>query len=275
MAILNALDQPSHTFLNLASNDPENKQRLIYGQGTSKQQWLAWKGLSELKPFEIETHFPKHSRVVILAPHPDDEILGCGGLLQKLSKLQRNIVLIAVTNGTKSHPDSTLYTEDHLNQIRPAESKAALEVLDIQNIQRIALNLKDGAIAISHAEFYAKLEQLLEPNDILVTTYEKDGHPDHEHSAYVVSQICKKYQLKYYQVLIWTWHWAAPNNAQIEWEQAYRLDLDSNELEMKHRAIQCFKSQLEIDSSTGQAPILSSEAVDRILMPYEVYMHGQ
>ena len=275
MATLKAVDQPSHTLFNRASNDPENKQRLIYGQGTSKQQWLAWTGLSELQPLEIESHFPKHSRVLILAPHPDDEILGCGGLLQKLSKLQRNIVLIAVTNGTKSHPDSTLYTEEQLNHIRPAESKAALDVLEIPNIQRIALNLQDGAIASSHAEFYAKLEQLLEPNDILITTYEKDGHPDHEHSAYVVAQICKQYQLKYYQVLIWAWHWAAPNNAQIAWERAYRLDLSSSELELKHRAIQCFKSQLDRDSSTGQAPILSSAAVDRILMPYEVYIHGQ
>ena len=275
MATLNTVDVPLDTFSLHFLRDPENKQRLIYGRGTSKQQWLAWKGLEQLNPLDIETYFPKNSRVLILAPHPDDEILGCAGLMQKLSRLQRNIVLVAITNGTGSHPDSPLYTQDQLNQIRPAESKAALEVLNIQNIQRIAFNLQDGAIATSHAQFYEQLEQLIQANDILITTYEKDGHPDHEHSAYVVSKTAKKYQLKYFQVLIWTWHWAQPNNAQIAWTHAYRLDLSSNELELKHRAIQCFKSQLEIDSSTGQAPILSGEVVDRILMPYEVYIHGQ
>lgn len=275
MATLNVIDEPLKNSSYHASHDPENKQRLIYGRGTSKQQWLDWKGIKQLNPLDLEQHFPKSSRVLILAPHPDDEILGCAGLMQKLLELQRNIVLVAVTNGTGSHPDSTLYTEEQLNQIRPAESKAALKILNIQNIQRIAFNLQDGAIAISHAEFYTQLEQLIEPNDILITTYEKDGHPDHEHSAYVVSQISKKYQLKHYQVLIWAWHWAAPNNAQIAWKQAHRLDLSSRELELKQRAIQCFKSQLERDTSTGQAPILSSEAIDRILMPYEVYIHGQ
>lgn len=274
MATLNAVGESFKISL-YHSDESENQQRLIYGKGTSKQQWLNWSGLEQLNPLDIENYFPKNNRILILAPHPDDEILGCAGLMQKLSKLQRNIVLVAVTNGTKSHPDSTFYTEEQLNQIRPAESKAALQVLNIQNIQHIALNLQDGAIASSHAEFYAKLEQLLKPNDILITTYEKDGHPDHEHSAYVVSKIAKKYQLKHFQVLIWAWHWAQPNNAQIAWEQAYRLDLSSSELELKHRAIQCFKSQLDVDGSTGQAPILSSEVVDRILMPYEVYIHGQ
>lgn len=275
MATMNALDESSNNISNHPSYDPENQQRLIYGRGTSKQQWLNWKGIKQLNVFDLEKHFPKNSRILILAPHPDDEIIGCAGLMQKLSLLKYNLVLVAVTNGTGSHPDSTHYTQDQLNQIRPAESKAALDVLKIQNIQRIEFNLQDGEIAISHADFYAQLEELIQPNDILVTTYEKDGHPDHEHSAYVVSQISKKYQLKYYQVLIWAWHWAKPNNTQIAWQHAYRLDLNLNQLELKHRAIQCFKSQLEVDSSTGQAPILSSEAVDRILMPYEVYIYGQ
>lgn len=275
MATINAIDESSNNILNHPLYDPENQQRLIYGRGTPKQQWLNWKGIKQLKAFDLERHFPKNSRVLILAPHPDDEVLGCAGLMQKLSLLQYNIVLVAVTNGTGSHPESSLYTQDQLNQIRPAESKAALDVLNIQNIQRIEFNLQDGAIATSHAKLYAQLEHLIQPNDILITTYEKDGHPDHEHSADVVSKISKKYQLQHYQVLIWAWHWAKPNNAQIAWQHAYRLDLNLNELELKHRAIQCFKSQLEVDSSIGQAPILSSEAVDRILMPYEVYIYGQ
>ncbi len=275
MATLKAADKPLDTFSHDVSPDSDNKQRLIYGRGTSKQQWLDWDGLQQMNMFDLEQHFPKSSRVLILAPHPDDEILGCAGLMQKLSTLQRNLVLVAITNGTGSHPNSKRYTPDQLNQIRPAESKAALKVLNIQNTQRVAFNLQDGAIGTLYGDFYAQLEQLLEPNDILITTYEKDGHPDHEHSAKVVFDLAQKHQLKHFQVLIWAWHWAEPNNAQITWEQAYRLDLSSNELTLKHRAIQCFKSQLERDTSTGQAPILSSEAVDRILMPYEVYLHGQ
>ncbi|WP_425917355.1 PIG-L deacetylase family protein [Acinetobacter sp. TSRC1-2] len=249
------------------------EDRLIYGEGTTYQQWLDWSGLDTLKQLNVTSCFHEGRRVVIVAPHPDDEILGCAGLLQQLAELKRNIVLVAVTNGTQSHPDSLLYTPNQLNTIRPAETHAALEVLGINHaLKRIALNLMDGEITAQQDRLYQALTELIEPDDILVCTFDKDGHPDHEATGRVVQQLANEAHLSCYQVLIWAWHWAIPDDCRIPWQKALKLELAPQQLQRKSDAILCFKSQLEIDTSTGQSPILSKQTIQRILLPCEVYI---
>ncbi|WP_291354584.1 MULTISPECIES: PIG-L deacetylase family protein [unclassified Acinetobacter] len=247
--------------------------RLIHGEGTGYQDWLNWSGLDALQPLDIDACFPAGKRVLIVAPHPDDEILGCAGLLQQLAQLEREIVLVAVTNGTQSHPGSRVYTAEQLNSIRPAETQAALEVLGIQHVvSRMALNMMDGEVSSQQDRFYQALESLVKPEDILVCTFDRDGHPDHEATGKVVQQLANELQLSCYQVLIWAWHWAIPEDSRIPWNKALKLQLTPQQLEYKAQAIACFKSQLKPDQSTGRPPILSPQTIQRILMPCEVYI---
>lgn len=253
-----------------------NLSRLIYGVGTSKQDWLSWDGLSELNTLKVETAFEKDARILILSPHPDDEILGCAGLIQALDELGREVMIIGVTNGTQSHPNSKKYTVDELNRIRPKETRDALNALNLkQDILYQSFDLDDGRLNEQKKEIEEKLTALIQKNDILITTFEKDGHPDHEHLGALVSKIAKQRQLKCYQVLIWAWHWAQPNDTQIAWSSALRLDLNPQQLAFKSRAIKCFKSQIEHDETTQQAAIIPPHVIDRILMPFEVYIHAQ
>lgn len=253
----------------------ETNQRLIYGDGTDKQTWLNWSGLKQLTQLNIAQCFPAKQRVVIIAPHPDDEIMGCAGLLQQLSALDRSILLIAVTNGTASHPHSSLYRAEKLNLIRPQETQAALQVLGIDNIEVLQLNIQDGAVASQLDRLYQDIHDITESSDVLVTTFHKDGHPDHEFTAQVVSRIAIEKQISCYEVLIWAWHWASPDDAQIPWEQALLLNMTAAQVELKKGAIACFVSQTQADESTGQPAILSQKTIQRILMPYEVYIHVQ
>lgn len=253
----------------------ETNSRLIYGDGTDRATWQAWAGIEELSSLKLDPDFIHANRVVIVAPHPDDEIMGCAGLMQQLSALGKQIVLVAVTNGTASHPDSKCYTPEGLNQLRPQETQAALKVLGIDNIDVIALNIQDDAVSQNLDIFYQLLMAHVQAEDVLVTTFHKDGHPDHEFTAQVVNRVAQEKKLKYFEVLIWAWHWAHPNDPQIPWDQARRLDLTAQQLQLKQRAIQCFASQIHIDESTGKPAILSEKTIDRILMPFEVYIHVQ
>ena len=131
--------------------------RVIHGEGTRLEEWRSCQILQQMPEFDIPKIIPLDARVCIIAPHPDDEILGCGGLIQRLDKLGYQIILFAVTNGTASHPGSSLYTPEELNQIRPAETRAALEALPLkQNILRIALDIQEGKVAfglsVEHVE---------------------------------------------------------------------------------------------------------------------------
>ena len=247
--------------------------RVIMGDGTDAQTWQHWQGLQQLPVLDIKTAFPKGRRVCILAPHPDDEILGCGGLIQQLVAQGNPIVIIAVTNGTASHAHSTQYSASDLNDLRPQETKAALHVLGVaEQVKRVALNLPDGQVYQQKNSLYLALEHIIQEHDILVATFAQDGHPDHEGTGKIAEKFARDHGLLCYQVLIWAWHWAVPNDARIPWSRAQRLELSLTEQQKKRDAMDCFKTQIEVDPTNLNPPILSTHAIERICQVGEVYI---
>lgn len=271
----NVMSAHSASLAHLAKPEhPIVGDRVIEGDGTSADAWQNWQGLHDLPRLDIAKSFPPQQRVCVFAPHPDDEILGCGGLLQQLAANGNPIVLVHVTNGTQSHPDSQIYPPRLLDTIRPQESLAALEVLGIaQQVTCMSLALTDGDVFNQKYQFYKKLAALIQTGDILITPFVHDGHPDHEATGQVVAAFAKQHQLACYQVLIWAWHWAKPADSRIPWHCALRVDLTSEQLQRKTEAIACFKSQITVDESTGNPPILSAQTIARISQPWEVYLY--
>ncbi len=104
------------------------KANPIVGQGTAPEAWQACPLLARLPFCEVDRLVPAGSRAVIVAPHPDDEVLGCGGLLQHLLALGRPVQLISVTDGTASHPGSRQWPAERLAAERPRESAEALRL---------------------------------------------------------------------------------------------------------------------------------------------------
>jgi LmbE family N-acetylglucosaminyl deacetylase len=248
--------------------------RIITGDGTSQDAWQNWAGLHNMPRLDVATNFSSQQRVCIFAPHPDDEILGCGGLLQQLAANGNHIILVHVTHGTQSHPNSQIYSPAKLNTIRPQESLEALKVLGIDHqVTIISLDLTDGEVFAQQAQFYKKLAAIIQPDDVLVTPFVHDGHPDHEATGQVVATFAKQQQLACYQVFIWAWHWAEPADNRIPWSHAIKVDLNAEQLQRKTEAIACFKSQIESDTSTGNPPILSAQTIARISQPWEVYLY--
>ena len=54
--------------------------------------------------------------VLILSPHADDEILGCGGFISKYSKKNFFINVLILTNANKGAPE--IYSPQDIKQIR-------------------------------------------------------------------------------------------------------------------------------------------------------------
>ena len=271
--LINKDDAATHVDT-LEDNHPIVGNRIIEGDGTSQEDWQNWSGLQDMLRFDIAKSVAPHQRVCIFAPHPDDEVLGCGGLLQQLAANGNPIVLIHVTNGTQSHPNSQIYSQESLDIIRPQESVKALEVLGIAHqVKTIALDLTDGNVFSQQDQFQQKLTSIIRHNDVLVTPFMQDGHPDHEATGLVVASFAKQYHLACYQVLIWAWHWAKPADNRIPWHHAMRVDLTPEQLQRKIEAIACFESQITADESTGTPPILSAQTIARISQHWEVYLY--
>ena len=68
--------------------------------GTAEEAWDGWVELKRL-PVADPLDWPS---AVIVAAHPDDEILGAGGTLARLAAGGARLRLVAVTDGEASHP---------------------------------------------------------------------------------------------------------------------------------------------------------------------------
>ena len=66
---------------------------------------------------------------LILAPHPDDESLGCGGLIAQCCAAGTPPHVVILTDGCNSHPNSQTHPPERLRHLREEEAREALLLL--------------------------------------------------------------------------------------------------------------------------------------------------
>lgn len=243
----------------------------IVGAGTSEAQWQAWSGWDEVPWISAAELVGGGQRTVIVAPHPDDEILGCGGLLARLAELRCEVALVAVTDGTGSHPHSRHWTAARLGEVRPAETVEALRRLHAQATPILRLGIPDGQIAAHAQDLRQALAAFLRPDDVLITTWRGDGHPDHEHTGEACLLAARDVGARYVEVPVWAWHWSAPADARFPWQRARRLALTPRTAARKRHALAAFRSQTEPDPD-GAAAVLPDHVLERFRRDYEVVL---
>ena len=248
----------------------QNDDRVIRGDGTSEAEWQAWTGLHHLRAITVEALVPAVARAVVVAPHPDDEVLAVGGLLAHLARRGTPIRVIAVTDGTASHRGSRDWPVERLVRERPSESREALHRLGV-DIEPIRLGLPDGGLPGLESLLADRLLPLMDRNDVVFSTWRRDGHPDHEATGHACAFAAARSGARLVEVPVWAWHWAAPGDPRLPWARARRLTLDTDASRHKRRAVQAFASQLEADASTGRAPVLRPTTVERAARPFEVF----
>jgi len=249
-------------------------ERRIEGQGTTEADWLPWLAHQAMVETSATKLVPAGHRAVVVAPHPDDEVLSVGGLLAQLRALSQPMLIVAATDGTASHPASSAWPPHRLAQERPLESRRAWQTLGL-DVDRTAetrrLGFDDGGLMRQRGPLARQVAALLRPRDVLFTTWRHDGHPDHEATGQACAAAAACVGVRLIEVPVWAWHWAVPGDARLPWERALRLRLDADAARAKREAVNAFTSQLESDPSTGAGPILRGTTVQRVQRPFEVF----
>ncbi|MCO8168701.1 PIG-L family deacetylase [Pseudomonas sp. 21LCFQ02] len=241
------------------------------GRGTALHAWQASEKLAAVAAISADLLVPFAHRAVIVAPHPDDEVLGCGGLLSQLHQLQRDLLLVSVTDGTASHPGSSNWSAQRLAVERPQESVQALARLDLPaDLDWQRLGISDTAVAEQEADLTRFLTDRLHTTDVVFSTWRGDGHGDHEAVGRACAAACLQSGARLVEVPIWAWHWAEPDDQRLPWERARKVLLDPATLQRKRDAVGAFVSQLQGDPAVGLAPILPDWALQRLLQPFEL-----
>ena len=191
--------------------------------------------------------------------------------MAQLAALGREILLISVTDGTASHPGSTLWPPAKLARTRSAETIRGLRRLHLEHIPVVRAGFPDGNLLRYRDELVSFIEPLLRPEDVVFSTWRFDGQPDHEAVGLASATAVRGSKASLVEVPIRAWHWADPAGDEIPWHRARRLQLDAATLARKHRAIQAHKSQLFPDPSTELGPAVPASALARLMRPEEIY----
>jgi LmbE family N-acetylglucosaminyl deacetylase len=256
------------------------EQNLIDASGTAEALWRGWPSLSALP--EIRTD--QWRSAVVIAAHPDDEVLGTAGTLSVLAAAGCRLRIVAVTDGEASHSDSLLLDgmppvpprtgtriwgsppERALAVRRARERAAALRVLAANGADVVRLGLPDSGLAVHEADLVPLLRNLAGGFDACFAPWDNDAHPDHE----AVGRAARKAGLTPFSYPIWMWHWALPGDIRVPWDRAQRLRLPPAVAAAKAAAIRCFGSQLEWRGpDTG--PVLPEGVVAHFLRDQEVF----
>ena len=124
-------------------------------------------------------------RILVMAPHPDDESLGCGGLVASLVRLGRRFHFVFVTDGGSSHRRSASWPRPRLAARREEEAAEALARLGAGGEARTFLRLPDAAMPAAHSEErHAALLALADivgdfRPDLVLLPWRRDPHCDH------------------------------------------------------------------------------------------------
>jgi LmbE family N-acetylglucosaminyl deacetylase len=208
--------------------------------------------------------------IVVIAPHPDDETLGAGGLLQRFRRLGAAIEVVAVTDGEASHPGSTTTTPQRLAAIRAEERDLALSRLGIADAKVTALHLADGRVSDVVGGLTDALADRLRPGALCVAPWRHDGHPDHDACGRAASAASARAGAQMVEYLVWAWHWATPSGGELPAGRARRVELNDGEQARKRWAIEAFRTQLDALGDDG--PVLPPAILRRFLRRHEVVL---
>jgi LmbE family N-acetylglucosaminyl deacetylase len=207
--------------------------------GTPEEVWLADGRLEALPLLRWTAGVP----VVVVAPHPDDETLGAGGLLRAAHRTGSPITIVAVTDGEASHPGSSTSPAE-LRRRRPVETTEAMHRLGLDDATVVRCGLPDGGVEAHEHQIEHTLRLLLSSETVCLATWRHDGHPDHEAVGRAASAAASACGARLVEIPIWAWHWATPS-AGLPLDHARRWPLDDADRAAKARAIRAYRSQIE------------------------------
>jgi LmbE family N-acetylglucosaminyl deacetylase len=236
-------------------------RNLIDAPGTPEWAWRAWPGLGQLPALDVAGW----ASAVVVAAHPDDEVLGAGGTIAALAARGARLRLVTLTDGEASHPH---LREQSIAPRRAAETLAALDALGAGDTEVIRLGLPDSGLAAHEHEVTARLQELASGFDVLLAPWDRDAHPDHETAGRAARAARGGEGTLCYPV--WMWHWARPGDPRVPWHAAGRVPLRRPVAARKRRAIGCFASQLQ-DRSGTQGPVLPAGIVAHFGRDVEVF----
>lgn len=216
--------------------------------------------------------------LVVVAAHPDDESLMCGGLLALAGAKGMHVEVLVATDGEASHPDSPTHTPERLASLRRHECSSAVAELAPRARLRF-LGLGDGRTAEHGDTLTAEVVRAVTgagaAGCLLVSTWRGDGHPDHRAVALATSAAAWRTDTVHLEAPLWFWHWGRPEDlpALSGDGRAVSLSLDPRARDAKRSAVARHRSQVEpLGPEPGNEALLSASVLRHFSRDVEIFV---
>jgi LmbE family N-acetylglucosaminyl deacetylase len=182
-----------------------------------------------------------------LAPHPDDESLGCGGLIAACCDAGRPPIVAILTDGAMSHPESKLYPFDRLVRLREVEAGDAVSLLGLPRDRLMFLREPDTMAPRAGEAFDRVVDRLVGIVDrfdcsAIFAPWRFDPHCDHEAAAIIAAEVALRLRIRHIAYPVWGWTLPPDHVVNACTPRGWRLDITC-QLDRKLRAIAAHRSQ--------------------------------
>ncbi|MEY2881702.1 MAG: hypothetical protein RLZZ15_4082 [Verrucomicrobiota bacterium] len=227
---------------------------------------LALRSRSRSRPF-VALHEP--GPLLVVAPHPDDETLGCGGLIARRRAAGLPVSIVWLTDGADSHPGHPIVTPAALATLRAREAHEAAALLGVPAHDLHFLNARDGQLSHLRASErdllvgrIAALLSSIAPATIALPC-RHDGSDEHDAAfpLVVAARARAGSTARLVEFPVWSWWspWLLLRPLRSS-HSVHRLDTTSV-LATKVAALDCYRSEIR-PIAPDTVPSLSPAYVD-------------
>ena len=218
--------------------------------------------------------------ILIVAPHMDDDVLACGGLIARLPD-KRKVHIVYATDGMKS-PSPVIPWRDSikpdLGEIRMRESEAAADLLGVPKENLRFLGLPDGGLQAHLPELRRLLIEhvrRLDPGHVLIP-FRYDRHPDHLAINQVITAahregLDRTVLTEYFIYHRWRLLPQRDVRKYIRPECLFEIDID-RVASLKRASLACYTSQTTRFYPWQTRPILTGQLLDEECEGTEIFL---
>ncbi|MEU1535366.1 PIG-L deacetylase family protein [Streptomyces fagopyri] len=213
----------------------------IDAEGTDEAEWRRARLPDSLPPMALPS-----GPVVVVAAHPDDEVLGFGGCISALVHTGVAVHTVCLSDGEASHGPSLPSARALLAARRRRELAAALGELG-RLPAPVHVGLPDTALAEYEDQARMAIGEVLQAvgATVCVAPWEGDLHSDHEAAGRAAQRAARDSSVSAWSYPVWMWHWARPNDLRVPWHRTAVVELPEAAAVRKKAAVARFTSQLE------------------------------
>jgi LmbE family N-acetylglucosaminyl deacetylase len=231
-------------------------------------------------PFRAVRYALEDRPFVVVAPHPDDESLACGGLIADACRQGVRGKVVIVSDGAGSHPNSKAYPPDRLASLREEEARVAGAELGLRPEEMLFLGLPDrfvpceGEDAERAIGVIANCVREVGAGSLFVS-WRHDPHCDHETSYRIAREVQRRVgKVRLFEYVVWG-HTLPPSTEVDPIRSGFRISIDHEAMEKKRRAIAAHRSQTTrlIDDDPGGF-LFSQIDLAHFDRPYEFFFES-